>query len=812
MKKRPPLLIIIALIVLLALSLSWWSRDRLAASLANTLLQKQEIVIDHLRWGYSYPATLVINTVQLEHPQATINMAKLSYDMTSNELVVDNIDIQHHPVESSVDNKTTSGSWSLPQWLPQLSVHQLAISSPWLKKPFKARLSQQRSNELIIDAGWQARISLKQHQLHGAIRWQLSDLALMFEQPMPLNALLETTFDFDGQYFQSQHHIELADTVEEWPCSPLVEASGNFDFNYNIANNQGLALLNKLPITVTPTPHCALLDSVPVSLRPTKATLNIDTPISIDDQTVYLTHASLQLQGSECHYLLELKKLVMTEMRTIESHYQLSMNGPHTTHLQSEGELSASTDNSNSNSNTHWQINSPKNHFDTAHLHLNDIKADKLSSTFHFSADDSKGLSIGGQYSAASLQQGKTLKLSGISGNFDLSGSLAGELKGLVNNRIADLTDYSQAETTSLQAVNSKLNLNLKANGSARFDGKTAIRSGKIMGYKLGSLRITHAGSWSDNQLASNHQFTTPAGLELTLQQHEQKLLIQLPRQGILGIEPFLSQIDSQFDLSSGWMAAKANVDLASMQIDSSLKLVNINGHYQDYEIENFNFRPKFQLKNNKLDVSPSPLSLTRLSVGVDITQLHTIIGSRDGNIEARNIIGQVFDGHFQVPLLTIDSHPQQAIIEAYQIDASKLISLEQQSGITVSGRLRGQLPLHISPAGVEIKDGYLVNQGQGSLRIENNAAFDGVKAQQQELGHILSLLEHLDFTAIDSQVNLSTEGWLSLKMQIQGYNAPQAQQVNFNYHHEENIFTLMKAMRMGDIIEDQVIQGFEDK
>jgi hypothetical protein len=154
----------------------------------------------------------------------------------------------------------------------------------------------------------------------------------------------------------------------------------------------------------------------------------------------------------------------------------------------------------------------------------------------------------------------------------------------------------------------------------------------------------------------------------------------------------------------------------------------------------------------------------------------------------------------------------QTAMIKFENIDASKLVTLDAESGISLSGRLAGTLPVIINEQGIAVKQGQLVNQGDGKLLITNNAGFEAVKAQQQELSTTLSLLENLDIKQLKSSVDLKPDGWLHLGVNLQGFNEKQQQAVNFNYNHEENVFTLLRALRLSDEITQKVEKEYAKK
>ena len=121
-------------------------------------------------------------------------------------------------------------------------------------------------------------------------------------------------------------------------------------------------------------------------------------------------------------------------------------------------------------------------------------------------------------------------------------------------------------------------------------------------------------------------------------------------------------------------------------------------------------------------------------------------------------------------------------------------------------------MPFYFDDTGVEVKNGSLANQGQGKLIISNNEAFDAVMRQQQELQPVLGLLKNLDIQKLNSTVALKSDGWLNLGVNLQGFNEPEQQQVNFNYNHEENVFTLLRALRLSDEITQKVEQQYSKK
>ena len=106
-------------------------------------------------------------------------------------------------------------------------------------------------------------------------------------------------------------------------------------------------------------------------------------------------------------------------------------------------------------------------------------------------------------------------------------------------------------------------------------------------------------------------------------------------------------------------------------------------------------------------------------------------------------------------------------LVEVAQINAQSLLALEPQQGIEITGVLAAKLPIRLEEQGVSVENGRIYSQAPGKLTIKDNAAFDAVKAQQAELGPMLGMLENLDINSINADVDLKTDGWLTMTMQL---------------------------------------------
>jgi hypothetical protein len=189
------------------------------------------------------------------------------------------------------------------------------------------------------------------------------------------------------------------------------------------------------------------------------------------------------------------------------------------------------------------------------------------------------------------------------------------------------------------------------------------------------------------------------------------------------------------------------------------------------------------------------------------VHHIQASLSASDSQLKLKNISGEIFGGRFYFNDIWLDDRSQSTKIELNDIELAKLIELQQQSGIQISGQVRGSLPIQFSKDGVTIDGGTLISQGPGHLKIINNPAFDSIKAQQSEL----AFLENMDFTQLSSTVKFNSDGWLFLNFSLVGDNPEKKQSLKFNYSHQENIFTLLKSLRLANSVQNKIEKSLKE-
>ncbi|MBL4629668.1 MAG: YdbH domain-containing protein, partial [Paraglaciecola sp.] len=176
---------------------------------------------------------------------------------------------------------------------------------------------------------------------------------------------------------------------------------------------------------------------------------------------------------------------------------------------------------------------------------------------------------------------------------------------------------------------------------------------------------------------------------------------------------------------------------------------------------------------------------------------------AKDSVLGLKQVQGEIFNGQFSFGNLWLDKTEQQINMHFKNIDLAQIVALQQQPGIHITGKIEGDMPLMIGEQGIRIEDGWLSSLEGGKLTIVDNPSFDAIKVQQPQL----ALLENLDFTHLKSNVKFTPDGWLFFDFALQGNNPDKKQAVNFNYSHQENIFSLLESIRLVKSVENKIQQ-----
>ncbi|RKF22186.1 hypothetical protein DBZ36_00635 [Alginatibacterium sediminis] len=238
------------------------------------------------------------------------------------------------------------------------------------------------------------------------------------------------------------------------------------------------------------------------------------------------------------------------------------------------------------------------------------------------------------------------------------------------------------------------------------------------------------------------------------------------------------------------------------------LKLALSDGHalWDDISIDGLNIESKATQNSQGLWTHQGQLKLHQLDIGVPVTDIHAqwwqALARPIDDISALRVQAlkfEVLQGIFSIPSLHLPL-PSQASLSFRNLEMSQLTQLYPDLSLAAQGTLRGQLPLELSQQGLSIHDGHVrLDPARGYVRLSHPSVLE-MKTQHQSLDFSLSLLEDFSFEQLHADVSLSTEGEMSFAARIQGFNqSVTPRRIDLNYTHQENIYQLMRSLRIGD-------------
>ncbi|ATG57369.1 MULTISPECIES: YdbH domain-containing protein [Pseudoalteromonas] len=797
--------------------------------------------------GYVFRLPLLQRAVAPQLEKAGVTLSCLDFSLTSKlnvyiqkaclsyknqELVVEgvtantrHVEIKHAalnlnplPQSNKVSSPATILDLALPEKRPTITVEQLSINSEFLNQPLIISINEPKLNQFVVNGDLSASATLYNNKVQGQLKVSDELLKQLLKTDNELLSGLSfnttQTFSFNGIEASLAGNLQTLYDYKIQSCGITNSSKGVLSATYNL-NSQKLDIdPSQLKNNVTISNNCQSLipESGYKSFAIKQLPLNWQWALA---KQINFAHNNLTLP------LITLKSAVQAKQNidiTVTDTFINTAAPLQSARIQLKAQLhtdeidaitlSAQLKNAQLSGNYDITLtalpeflpaeaNNIKAHGDFTLTQLVDSKpVGKVSTTFSFDKAVAYGTTI-------NTYTGKLV--ASMSEKLDASVVLKSEFKG------------AQYEEYKLTGINNTLSARANLGVGelfAHLNANTQINKLTSPNVDLNTINVTSTGLQSRALKASHHVFVN--GVELVANHHVSKVAhpfeVIIPQQSVLSLNSLVSQFEPLAQLTQGEFNGRISGDVNLQKANFNLTIDDTSALYNDYLANQFRAQLSGQYDSGQLNVEPTTFNLNELRAGAVVNNINGRIKVVNNSAQAFDISGNVFDGVFELDKYTLLKSQQTANVTFKDIDASKLITLDDKSGITLTGRLKGWLPLHFSDSGVEVTNGNLLNQGEGKLIISNNTAFDSVMQQQQELQPVLSLLKNLDIQKLNSTVALNSDGWLNLGVNLQGFNEPQQQQVNFNYNHEENVFTLLRALRLSDEITQKVEQQYSQK
>ena len=810
-------------IVLSMVLLAYLFRLPLTSWYLTPMLSKNGAELHCIDWSLTRKLDLNIEKLCLTYQGQQIELAgiianKQQVSVSRANLIISNQSNNQQPDTSQPEFKKLA--LVLPEQRPLIRIEQLDVVSPFTDTPVRLAIQEKRLNHFSILRDLNADVEISNYEVKANITFDEQVAERFVTLPTSSHFTIQSQIKFDGITVAIESSINASYQHAVGECDLGFASEGQLSAKYQL-NQQHLyadlsALQNQLSAkrdclnTIADQQHQSFVEAqLPLTWQ-----LHIEKPVSVESKLLSIPTVKLQaIEGQSEVTVSNTSLSLLDPLTSLNSQVSIDFNSKDIDELKFN-----------------------------AHLHESSVSADfqlsvdSLPAFLDFQSDGAltegvgvEGIGAKGKLNIEGLFTSPTAKLNTdisvknalISGAqiTDFSSAINAEYNAQqhlvvnANSKVKSLTydDINAAKISNELTLSTDLSV---GELFADIDAKTTAAKLSTAELSLNKLSVVSKALQSRALQATHHVFAD--GFEALVSHHMSEVAhpfeLVIPEQAVSKLNPIIVQFEPLATVTDGVVSGNIKGDVNLQQAQGRVQISKFTALYNDYLANDFAVNLNGTFNSGQLNIVATKFTLNELRAGAVVKNIQGQLQVTANQPCVANLTGQVMGGAFVVNKFCPLSDSQTATVKFENIDASKLVTLDAESGISLSGRLAGTLPVVINKQGIEVKQGQLVNQGDGKLLITNNAGFEAVKAQQQELSTTLSLLENLDIKKLRSSVNLKPDGWLHLGVNLEGYNEAQQQAVNFNYNHEENVFTLLRALRLSDEITQKVEKEYAKK
>jgi len=174
----------------------------------------------------------------------------------------------------------------------------------------------------------------------------------------------------------------------------------------------------------------------------------------------------------------------------------------------------------------------------------------------------------------------------------------------------------------------------------------------------------------------------------------------------------------------------------------------------------------------------------------------------------AQNIAGETLGGSFNIANVSWPFQAERSVdVQLNSIDLEKLLELDQQQGIVITGKISGNLPVYLDGQQWLIKEGELHNVSNGIIQVMNNTVVAELKANSPELKLAFDALQNLHYHQLSSVVSMADDGYMLLATVIKGRNPELDNEVNLNLNLNYDLLGLLQSLDITKQVEKRIIK-----
>ncbi|KKN32019.1 hypothetical protein LCGC14_0818030, partial [marine sediment metagenome] len=607
---------------------------------------------------------------------------------------------------------------ALPSTRPLISIKQLVVKSDELNKPLKISILEPELNQFNVTGDINASAILTANRVSG--QFEINDTFLKHvintKNTLIADANFNTqqAFSFDGIELelngdissQFAHTYEFSHTNQQ--CQVNVLTTGKLATRFNL-NSQALMfntdlLNNKINLTpsctelIPPSEYAGFVSNqVPLNWQ-----LRLPQSISLEASELSVPVINLVSMGDKQFNILitDTTLNITSPLEYLQTNLSAQINTPDINNINVNAQLSGAV-----------------------------IKGDygvMLKSLPEFVPATANGLSLSGHFNISEFIDSKPIGLINAKltldsvDAFDISavqyqGDLTAKMDKQLNAEVALTQRLKSAEYKEFKVTDISNTLTANANLGvgelfANLTAKTNIKAVNSPDIKLNNIKVESTGLQSRALKATHHAFINDVELvvnhHMSSQAHPFEVII--PEQSALPLNAFIRQFEPLAQLTKGEFNGYISGDVNLQKALFNMGISHTSALYNDYLASDLNSVFSGEYNSGKLNVKPTTFNLNEFRAGAVVKAIKGQWQVSSNTAFINNVKGSVFGGEFSLDTYTIGKPNQVANVKFENIDASKLVTLDDKSGIVLTGRLAGSLPVHFDSGKIEIIDGSL--------------------------------------------------------------------------------------------------------
>jgi hypothetical protein len=272
------------------------------------------------------------------------------------------------------------------------------------------------------------------------------------------------------------------------------------------------------------------------------------------------------------------------------------------------------------------------------------------------------------------------------------------------------------------------------------------------------------------------------------------------------------------FDVLAGALDAEADLTWQAGALTGMVagNLKDLGGFYGDYFFGGVNGALQAGIDTaGELPVNTPPLMLSAatIDIGLLLEDVNVAFSLEPtGALHIESVVAHVLDGTISGAGITYDPNRERndILVKFDGLQMERMLDLVEYEGIEATGAVSGEVPLTVTPNGVEVAAGILTADAPGGS-IRYRAAATGASGNAG-LDLVNQALSNYQFSSLTSDVTYSPDGELVLAMKLQGGNPDMSggQRINLNLNLTDNIPALLESLQAAREIEDFLAEQYE--